>query len=106
MTTQERRRDARIPLSKPVKVQCAHTGRYLRGRTDNLSASGALLEIEHPSLLVPGQRLKVGIAWNRSQTVLEQGGLAEAVVVRSLGHGESQRVAVRFAQRQTLAIAG
>jgi hypothetical protein len=38
--------------------------------------------------------------------VLEQGGLADAVVVRSLGHGESQRVAVRFAQRQTLAIAG
>jgi hypothetical protein len=102
----ERRRDARIPIDRPVKLQCCVTGRYLRGRTDNLSSSGALLEIEHPSLLVPGQRLRVGIAWNRGQVVLEQDDLAEATVVRSLGHGESQRVAVRFTQRQTLAIAG
>ena len=106
MARTERRRDARIPLSRPVKLRCIETGRYLAGQTDNLSASGALLEINHPSLLVPGQRIQVGIAWGRGQAVIDSGSLAEATVVRSLGLGNVQRIAVQFSHRQEMALTG
>lgn len=104
MGKSERRKDARIPLARPVKLRCVDTGRYLAGQTDNLSASGALLEVNHPSLLVPGQRLQVGIAWGRGQTVIDSGSLAEAIVVRSFGLGTTQRVAVHFSHRQEMAL--
>ncbi len=106
MVKTERRRDARVAVCRPVKLQCVESGRYLAGRTDNLSASGALLQVYHPSLLVPGQRLRMGIAWTDRQAVLEADRLVDATVVRSRGHGGFQQVAVAFAHRQELAAAG
>lgn len=99
----ERRRDARLAVERPIKLQCAQTGRYLSGRTSNLSASGALLEVDHPSLLVPGQRLRLGIAWDNQRAILESPALAQATVIRSSARGATQHVAVRFDQRQELA---
>jgi hypothetical protein len=99
----ERRRDARLPLDRPVKVQCLHTGRYLGGHTQNLSAGGALVEIEHPSLLIPGQRVKIGIAQTKQDVVLAKDDMAEATVVRSMGHRGRQTVAIMFDRRQELA---
>jgi hypothetical protein len=101
---QERRREARMPLARPMKLRCVETGRYLAGQTSNLSASGALLEVRHPSLLVPGQRLQIGIAWGRGLAVIDSDQLAEATVVRSLALGSAQRVAVQFSHRQELAL--
>ena len=106
MTSSERRRDARIAVDRPIKLQCVHSGRYLRGHTGNLSASGALLEIDHPSLLVRGQRLRIGIAWDNRQAVISSDAMAQATVVRSWGQGPTQRVAVRFDHRQELAATG
>jgi len=99
----ERRIDARVALERPVKVQCAVTGRYVSGQTDNLSRSGALVAVESPSLFVPGQRLKVGIAWQRGQVVLDSREMADATVVRSFALGTHQHVALRFDRRQELA---
>jgi hypothetical protein len=99
----ERRRDARLPLDRPVKVQCLHTGRYLAGHTRNLSAGGALLEIEHPSLMIPGQRVKIGVAQTKQDVILQADQMAEATVVRSMGHRGRQTVAIMFDQRQELA---
>jgi len=107
MTTPcERRRDARLPLDRPVKVQCLHTGRYLAGHTFNLSASGALVEIEHPSLMIPGQRIKVGVAQTKQNVILQSEEMADATVVRSMGHRGRQTVAVMFDHRQELAATG
>ena len=106
MMNSERRREARREVSQPVKVQCLETGRYLTGRTRNLSAGGALLEVLHPSLLVPGQRLRVGVARNDRQALLTSSEMAEATVVRSLGLGGTQSVAVSFAHPQELAAVG
>jgi hypothetical protein len=105
-TPHERRRDARLPLDRPVKVQCLHTGRYLAGHTCNLSTSGALVEIDHPSLLIPGQRIKVGVAQTRQDVILKSEEMAQATVVRSMGHRGTQRVAIVFDQRQELALVG
>jgi hypothetical protein len=105
-TSQDRRRDARLPLDRPVKVQCLHTGRYLAGHTCNLSSSGALVEIDHPSLLIPGQRIKVGVSQTKQDVILRAEEMTEATVVRSMGHRGTQRVAVMFDQRQELAMVG
>jgi nitrous oxidase accessory protein NosD len=103
MTRTDRRREGRFALDRPVKVQCLETGRYLAGRTINVSPGGALVEVAHPSLLVPGQRVKLGVSWVRQQAVLAARDMAEATVVRSLGLGPRQSVAVCFDQRQELA---
>lgn len=105
-TAHDRRRDARLSLDRPVKVQCLHTGRYLAGHTTNLSSSGALIEIEHPSLLIPGQRVKIGVAQTKQDVLLQAEQMSEATVVRSMGHRGSQTVAIMFDQRQELAAVG
>ena len=64
MPKAERRRHARHTASNPVKVRCMMTGKYMAGRLSNASASGAMLEVRQSSLLVSGQRLQIGIAWN------------------------------------------
>jgi len=102
-SSQERREDARTDVDKPVKVRCLRSGRYYPGRVCNLSAGGALVELAQPHRFAPGERLKLGIAWNRRQTVLDSHTLIDSVVTRSLGLGDRHRVAVRFEHRQELA---
>ena len=99
----ERRRHARMPIERPVKIQCAITGRFLGGRTQNLSTGGALLYIDNASMLVPGQRVKVGVAWTPHDAVLKADKLPTATVIRSLGFGPEQTVAIQFDQPQQLA---
>ncbi len=92
----ERRRQARLSLAYPVKVWCVETGRFLAGQTHDLSAQGMMIEVQKPSLLMPGQRVRVGIAWSSREVVLSQKQMLPGVVVRSLGHGQQQHVAVSF----------
>ena len=100
----ERRLELRTALVRPLKLWCAHTGRYLSGTTQDVSATGALIEVDHPSLLVSGQRVRVGIAWSSRHMLLGDADLIEARVLRSLGMGGSQRVALEFNQRQESAL--
>lgn len=95
-----------MPLTRPVKVQCLITGRYVAGNTENVSAGGALLVVNHPSVMVPGQRVRVGIADHPRAALLTQESFSDATVIRSLGMGGSQRLAIQFDQPQALAIAG
>ncbi len=96
MAESERRHDTRYPIAKLAKLRCVQTGRFLPGRTMNISSSGTLLEVDRPSLLIPGQRLAVGIAWGESQGLLQSNQMQQATVTRSIGQGMSQQVAVRF----------
>ncbi|MEX2215850.1 MAG: PilZ domain-containing protein [Phycisphaeraceae bacterium] len=103
-SSSERRHDARLELTRPVKVKCLLTGRYLPGRSRNLSSGGALLEIDHPSLLVPGQRILIGVAQTKQDVLLAADEMAPATVVRSAGLRGTQTVAVQFDHRQQLAM--
>lgn len=105
MTTPERRRDARISMDRPAKVQCVMTGRYLPGVTCNVSSTGALLQLNSASLLVQGQRLRVGVAWNDHTAIIQNAQMTEAVVVRSFGINGRQQVALCFDERQELELA-
>ena len=103
MIRQERRHAVRFQLDRPAKVRCDHTGKYFPARTRDLSATGALLEVDRTSLFVPGQRLNVGVAWTKQQALLHENDMGPATVVRSLGQGSTQHVAVHFDKPQELA---
>ena len=74
-----------MPAHHQVKLKCEQTaGKYIPGTTQDVSDGGALLMLEHPRLLVSEE-------------------FVEATIVRSLGHGDTQHVAVRYARPQRLA---
>jgi len=100
----ERRKDIRTPLVRPTKMRCRQTGNYYQGRTCNISDSGALIEIKHPSLMVAGQSVQLGVAWTNRNMLLGNDQVIDATIVRSLGMAGQQRVAVLFDQRQQLAM--
>jgi c-di-GMP-binding flagellar brake protein YcgR len=105
MRLPERRRDERIDVSRPAKVQCGITGRYIPARVRNLSTGGALIELRTRTPLVSGQSLRVGIAHNDRQPLLSATDLAEAQVIRSLSHDDTHHVAIEFAHRLQLVAA-
>lgn len=92
----ERRRKPRVAMQYPAKIWCVDTGRFLAGSTQDLSAQGLLVQVDHASLLIPGQRVRVGIAWSSHDMLLSRSQMLPGVVVRSLGHGGTQTVAVCF----------
>ncbi len=101
----DRRLSPRQVCCRPVKLVCPHTGKFLSGCTANISGSGALLEIDHPSLMVAGQQVELGVAWSSRQAILTRSQMVEATVVRSLGHGGGQMVAVSFTSQQEVPVA-
>jgi len=92
----ERRSHARHTIHRPVKIRCGVTGRYLTGRTQDISTNGALIEVDYPLLLARGQSLKIGIAWTDRDVVIRSSEMSPAQVRRSLGMGSVQHVAVQF----------
>ena len=79
----DRRVFPRFDMSRPCKVFHPASGRVLAGRTRNLSAGGALVELDTPRDFVPGDRLELAIAWTR-RAVLPADALVEAKVVRTI----------------------
>lgn len=104
MTTPERRRDPRIPANHPVKLKCEQTaGKYIPGTTQDVSDGGAMLTLQHPRLLTTGQKVQIGIVSSPMRGMLMTEDFVEATIVRSLGHGDTQHVAVRYARPQRFA---
>ncbi|MFP4144585.1 MAG: PilZ domain-containing protein [Phycisphaeraceae bacterium] len=100
----ERRQDPRFMASCTVKLRTDQSGlRYLTGRTQNLSVSGALLELEHPAFLLPGQRVEMIVAWEPCTGLVRAEQKIEGTIVRNLRLDEKQYVALRYARRQPLA---
>lgn len=102
MALNDRRLDPRLPLRRPVKLQCLATGRYIPARTVDLSAGGTLVALDFPHHLLPGQKVRVGVAQNLSQVWLSSEGMAEGTILRLAARGCQQRIAVRFDERQPL----
>ena len=105
MDHHDRRRDPRVPVDRPVKLQCVQSGRYYAGRTCDLSSNGAHLRVDHPALLAPGQQVRVGIAQSNHQAVLRSDQMIRATVKRSLALDGIQDLAVQFDEQNELAAA-
>jgi hypothetical protein len=103
MTQRERRRDRRYQLVQPVKIQCQLTGRYVAGRTLDLSRTGSRLWLDTPVLLVPGQRIRVAMG-SATTALLRASQMVQATVVHSLGTGAGQQTAIFFDEPVPLAM--
>jgi hypothetical protein len=100
----DRRRHVRLDVDRPCKVVVPTARRALSARTSNVSVTGALLRVDSPRLLNPGETLRLAISWSNTPIVREDQ-LVFARVVRALGiQGEAQTVAVEFAQSNQQAV--
>lgn len=104
----DRRQFPRFDISRPCKLYHAATGRYLPGRTRNLSAGGALVDVDTPRDFAEGESLELAIAWTR-RALLPADALVEAKVMRTvaslvLPDGTTRRtLGVSFAQAEPIA---
>jgi c-di-GMP-binding flagellar brake protein YcgR len=97
MMHEDRREHDRVPLSRPCKIYDERSGKYITGRTVNLSDGGALLELSRPLPLQAGQQLFLGVALTRRQTLLPANDMIVCEVVRSLRTTDNATaLAVRF----------
>ncbi len=93
----ERRASQRQDLARPCKTYVPRIGRYLAGLTWNVSAGGALLQLDRPAPIEPGDRLLIGVALKRRQPIFCSSEMMEAGVVRVLPtDNDSIAVAIRF----------
>ncbi len=94
---EDRRAHERVELARACKLHVPAIGRYVPGTTWNLSGGGALLEVDRPLDLRPGQRVSLGVAMKRRQAVLYSSEMFKAEVIRASGAGDRRTVlAVRF----------
>jgi len=80
-TGRDRRVFPRRSFVRPCKVQRTGDVRFEAGETTNISAGGALIKVAGRQPIHPGERLRVGVAWE-TKGVLESGSLLPARVVR------------------------
>ncbi|MEM1184179.1 MAG: PilZ domain-containing protein [Planctomycetota bacterium] len=97
---QNRRSHARADTTLGCKILRPAVARYLSARTADVSAGGALLEIDTTRPLIEGEDIEIGVAWSGSG-LLSTRDLVTARVVRTRPlHENRQEVAVRFARIQ------
>lgn len=94
----DRRRHARMALVRPAKVYQSSTARYWPAITQDVSPGGALLRVDAPRALTPGESLEVVVAW-ANRVLLSSKDLVPATVLRVLRDSQGRQwVAVAFAQ--------
>ncbi len=91
----DRRRWERRDLEAPCKLLHAASGRYLHGRTRNVSLGGALLVLDVGRPLLPGEPMELGLAIE-PKGLLPAGAMRPARVVWADLAGEGQRLALEF----------
>lgn len=101
----DRRFNPRQPIARPCKLFHGPSRRYAAARTCNISAGGALLEVDMARQLMPGEEVEVVVAW-KPVGVLNSGQMVRARVVRaSTGDSGRQMVALEFSDAGQLAVA-
>ena len=97
----ERRATERLNLARPCKTYVPRIGKYLAGLTWNVSAGGALLQLDRPAPIEPGDRIFLGVALKGRQTIFSSTEMMESAVTRVLPTAnDSISVAVRFIDAQ------
>jgi hypothetical protein len=59
----DRRKHTRHPLERPAKLFCPKSGRFLAGRTRNISAGGVLVEVDVTESIGAGDAILLTIAF-------------------------------------------
>lgn len=80
----DRRRDVRVPLSRPCKIHDPQTGKYIGAVTQDISAGGVLVEVPRILSVRPGDTIHVGVAMKRRDALLRCTDMLKAAVTRAL----------------------
>jgi len=95
--TADRRMAPRQGTHRPVKLRAdSRIVRYVAGRTCNLSAGGALIELDRAADLHTGDTIRLAIADCDNAPLLTADRMVEATILRR----DPAHIAVRFAQPQ------
>ena len=94
----DRRREKRHAMSRPCKVRHAPTGRYLAAETRDVSLAGAMLTIDCPRAIQPGDQIDLLIAWD-DRALLHDEDSRKGTVVRVMqGPGQRQYVGIALTE--------
>lgn len=94
----ERRESHRLEIARPCKVYVPRMEKYLHGTTWNISTGGVLVQLSRPITLERGERVLIGIATKRRDSILKADEMVDAEVLRSLKTpSDSTAVAMQFA---------
>ncbi|MBX9736643.1 MAG: PilZ domain-containing protein [Phycisphaerales bacterium] len=95
----DRRRHARLNMTRPCKVVVRSAQRFLAARTTNVSVTGALIEVLADRPLSVGEVIDVAISWNDAP-IVRSSELVTAEITRALvGPSGTQTIGVRFASQ-------
>lgn len=86
----EQRSHIRTESVHPCRIFDPRSGKYLHGTTCDLSLGGALIRINRPCTLQPGDTLHIGIALGDRLGFMQARDMFEATVVRSFGTPSGQ----------------
>jgi len=92
LTTDERRAHPRREIDRACKIRVLAGGKYLSGRTRDVSSGGTLIMLDRRSNLSPGDEVDVGIAWTDA-AIIREDDMARGRVVR-VGASPDERDAV------------
>ena len=97
MPFENRRSSRRVAVEKPCKIHDPRTGRYIAGRTIDVSQNGILARLPQAGNLRPGDSVLVGVAMHDRQGLIQAKELMESRIVRML-HTEdgATTIAVQF----------
>lgn len=93
----DRRKHERHPLERPAKLFCPDSGRFLAGRTRNISAGGVLVEVDGCDPLQSGDEVLMTIAFG-DRFIVPMSELVPCSVIRAVrdGCGANATLAIAY----------
>ncbi len=103
----DRRQHTRRPTEHSAKLFCPKSGRFLSGRTRNISAGGILVEIGAPGWLSAGDAVQLTIAFG-DRFIVPMSDLVAGTIIRTrqTDNPEIQTLAIAYDNCADSAIAG
>ena len=92
----DRRKHPRHPLERPAKLFCPQTGKFIAGRTRNISAGGVLVEIDASESIRSGDEIRMTIAFG-DRFIVPMSELVPGAIVRTITSDDAERVSLAIA---------
>jgi len=82
----DRRKHQRHPIERPAKLFCPKSGRFIAGRTHNISAGGVLVEVDAGETIESGDAVLMTVAFG-DRFIVPMSELVRCTVIRTLRTG-------------------
>ena len=103
----DRRKHPRRPLENAAKLFCPKSGRFLSGRTRNISEGGILVEVSAPGWLESGDPIQLTIAFG-DRYIVPMSDLVSGTIIRKrqTDSPEIETLAIAYDDCTDTALAG